>query len=189
MSIGIIEFIAWTCAIIFALTGVITLLSITNVIKIKEEFQKKLFYTLLLEIVIGSVWGYNKYLKDFSSSSEWNFIAITTPEINITNDDIDTITIDLNPKYGTQFFNGVVQFDRSKNIIPKFEYIENDQVVYGTQLTINPSGIFNLKIPVGKFSDSTNCKIRAYLEDDGEVIKEYLINGYIRKYDSRDNNN
>lgn len=174
----IIEFIAWTCAILFALTGIVTILALTKLINIEQEFKRKLFYVLLLEIVGSSIWGYNKYLNEFSSSSEWNFVAITTPEINIANNDVDTIIVDY--KYNTMIINGVVQFNKSKNITPKFEYSQNGKVRYETELTINPSGIFNLNIPVNVFSNNSDCKMRAYLEEDGKSIKEYLINGHIK---------
>lgn len=48
--------IIWVFIIIFSLTAVITLLGITNVIKgIKEKYLNKLFYTLIIEVVIAVI--------------------------------------------------------------------------------------------------------------------------------------
>jgi len=48
--------IIWVFIAIFSVTAIITLLGITNVIKgIKENYLNKLFYTLILEVVIAVV--------------------------------------------------------------------------------------------------------------------------------------
>jgi hypothetical protein len=48
--------IIWVFIIIFSVTAIITLLGITNVIKgIKENYLNKLFYTLIIEVVIAVV--------------------------------------------------------------------------------------------------------------------------------------
>lgn len=175
----IIQFIVWTCAILFAVTGVVTVLALVGVLKIKKEYMNKLFYSLILEVVAGCIFGFNTYLKNYSQSDNWNFVAITTPQINIANNDIDTIIVDTS--YMNMLFNGVVQFDKSKDIKPMFEYKEGDQVRYSSELTVNPSGIYSLNIPISTFTNKTNCTIKAYLLDGDEIVKDYLINGYIVK--------
>ena len=48
--------IIWIFIIIFSLTAIITLLGVTNVLKsIKEKYLDKLFYTLIIEVVIAVV--------------------------------------------------------------------------------------------------------------------------------------
>jgi hypothetical protein len=44
-------FLIWTCSIIFAATGIITLLGLVNMIKIDKSYLNKLFVSLILEIV------------------------------------------------------------------------------------------------------------------------------------------
>lgn len=56
-------FIVWTCAIIFAATGIITLLAITKIIPIEKRFLNKLFVVLILEIVAVSIGIYTGFLQ------------------------------------------------------------------------------------------------------------------------------
>jgi hypothetical protein len=45
------NFIIWTCCFIFAFTGIITLLGLINVVKIKSNYLNRLFIALILEII------------------------------------------------------------------------------------------------------------------------------------------
>ena len=51
-----ITFLVWTCTIIFAATGVITLLGLTKVIKIESRYLNRLFIVLILILIIVSIY-------------------------------------------------------------------------------------------------------------------------------------
>jgi len=59
-------FLIWTCSIIFALTGVITLLGLINVIKIDKTYLSKLFTTLILEISTIGVLAFSESIRNGS---------------------------------------------------------------------------------------------------------------------------
>ena len=60
--------IIWVFIIIFSVTAIITLLGITNVLKgIKENYLNKLFYTLIIEVIIAVVAVFNGV--DFNDQS------------------------------------------------------------------------------------------------------------------------
>jgi hypothetical protein len=75
MSANVVNLIMWTCAIVFILTAAITLLSVINVIKIDHKFREKLFYALLIEVVVGSV----TVFKTNISTNYLNLVRITAP--------------------------------------------------------------------------------------------------------------
>lgn len=57
-------FLIWTCSIIFAATGVITLLGLINIIKIDKSYLNKLFTSLILEIVAIGVFAFNDSIQN-----------------------------------------------------------------------------------------------------------------------------
>lgn len=89
--------LVWTCVIIFAATGVITLLGIVKIVKIDKGFLNKLFIALLLEIVTIGVGVFNDFFET-SSEKIWlvtakvNYIDCTG-KIQATQDYIDDLTI------------------------------------------------------------------------------------------------
>ncbi|RYU87931.1 hypothetical protein EWM62_15680 [Mucilaginibacter terrigena] len=76
----VIDVITWTCAAVFILTAAITLLSVLNLIKIEPQFREKLFYALLIEIVVGSVAVFNTNV----SNSHLNIIRVSNPKDGTT---------------------------------------------------------------------------------------------------------
>lgn len=56
--------IAWTFVIVFIFTAIITLLSLIGLLKFEDEKQQeKLFYVLIVEIVVVSVGFFKEYIK------------------------------------------------------------------------------------------------------------------------------
>ena len=73
------SFITWVCVFVFAAIAIITILSIVNVVKINESYQKKLFYTLIIEIVVtGGLVFKNSAMKGVIAE-DYNIIRITYP--------------------------------------------------------------------------------------------------------------
>jgi len=74
------DVLIWTCVAVFAATAAITILALINVIKIKDEFMTKLFYTLIIEVVVAGVLVFKNALVE----QPLNIIRITSPLKNIT---------------------------------------------------------------------------------------------------------
>lgn len=72
---SVVDVITWTCAGVFILTAIITLLSVVNLIKIEPKFREKLFYSLLVEVVACSVLVF----KNSVTTTHFNMIRITNP--------------------------------------------------------------------------------------------------------------
>ncbi|MDB4918292.1 hypothetical protein [Mucilaginibacter sp.] len=91
---SVIDLITWTCAAVFICTAAITLLSVVDVVKIDPKFREKLFYALLIEIVVCSV----TVFKNNVSNHYLNIIRVSNPK--------DGTTTKVKP--GERFFiNGV----------------------------------------------------------------------------------
>lgn len=63
-------FLIWTCSIIFAATGVITLLGLINVIKIDKSYLNKLFTALILEIIAISLLAFSEGVGPSKNANE-----------------------------------------------------------------------------------------------------------------------
>lgn len=65
------EFLVWSCAIIFAATGVITLGGLIKVVHIEKGFLNKLFVALILEIVAIGVGVASDFFNENPSKKVW----------------------------------------------------------------------------------------------------------------------
>jgi hypothetical protein len=76
--------IVWICIAIFAVTGLITLLALLNIVKLgrtpenHDRYLSKLVSALIIEIVVGTVTGYFKYLStpEKTLNGRWELIRI-----------------------------------------------------------------------------------------------------------------
>lgn len=66
--ITVIDVLAWTCAILFVVTGIITILALIGWVRLgggdeanAQYFLRRLFVALLLEVIAGSVSAYVSY--------------------------------------------------------------------------------------------------------------------------------
>ena len=96
-----IQILIWTCVAIFVFTGVISLLSLINVIKIDPEFRKKLFYALILEVVAVGLIVFKKGVTEQPTS----FINIKDGEANVIRIFSPTVPISIN-RGDNLFVNG-----------------------------------------------------------------------------------
>lgn len=84
-----LECILWTCVGIFVITSIITILSILNVIKIKEEYSKKLFYALIIQVITAGVITFKSKINENPTSflslidGKPNILRITSPTTNV----------------------------------------------------------------------------------------------------------
>lgn len=69
------DVLIWTCTIVFVATAAITLLSIIDIIKIKDEFRSKLFYALIIEVIVSGVIVFKKTI----SENPINIIRVVSP--------------------------------------------------------------------------------------------------------------
>jgi hypothetical protein len=63
-------FLIWTCTIIFAATGAITLFGLINIIKIEKPYLNKLFTALILEIVAIGVLAFGDSLQNSDNETK-----------------------------------------------------------------------------------------------------------------------
>ncbi len=70
------EVIIWTCVFVFVCTAVIAVLSLVKVINISEPFRTRLFYVVVIEIALSSVYVFKNSMSD---PMETNFIRIVNP--------------------------------------------------------------------------------------------------------------
>jgi hypothetical protein len=76
-----LQAIVWTCVVVFVLTSVITLLGITNVLKIEKSYLNALFGALILEIVTISVMVFTNNMRD---QSRMSYVRLTFPVSDIS---------------------------------------------------------------------------------------------------------
>src|SRR4051812_5355629 len=73
------EFLIWTCSLIFAATGIITLIGLVKKDLIEKRFLNKLFTSLILEVVAISIFAFSENLKSDSSNQNRRVWLVTTP--------------------------------------------------------------------------------------------------------------
>ena len=138
--------IIWVFIIIFSLTAVITLLGITNVIKgIKENYLNKLFYTLIIEVVIAVVAVFKGV--DFSNEGQ------TAPAI------LEQAGIEEEFKSDQEQVNFIVE--RLK-LVEEFERIEIEIKVLKENNTVLVDSIGFLNSDIEKNSSKLNRMERSF---------------------------
>lgn len=158
------EVLIWTCIVVFIITATITLLSMLNLVKIPNEFRKKLFYALILEIVGCGVIVFKNY---FTSPDDVNFIRITAPsnaEISITSGDFLYVNgICLNADSAN--FEGTIVIDNKNYPIKNFKLDKRNIFYASAQIndTLSHKPIL-IRVHLRKgnsfvFSDSTQATL------------------------------
>jgi hypothetical protein len=86
-----LQTIVWTCVIVFVLTSLITLLGITNVLKIEKSYLNALFGALILEIVSISVIVFTNNMRD---ESRMSYVRLTFPvsDVSVGSDTFQSIS-------------------------------------------------------------------------------------------------
>ncbi|NND63018.1 MAG: hypothetical protein HKN48_07455 [Flavobacteriaceae bacterium] len=129
-----IIFIVWTCAVIFAATGIITLLALTKVITIETRFLNKLFTALILEVIAVTVgFGYTGYIKGDNGKSATKGIEVSSVVhfvdgennriANVSEKDFrEKLEIKTTPDHNIKTLNGISFMVYGKESLPKITY-------------------------------------------------------------------
>lgn len=146
----------WSCVIMFIATGIITLLGIINVVKIRDTYLKKLFYALILEIVsIGII-----PFKDVAFGNTSEFIKITSPSDNFLYDKTLNSVI-INGAFNTKYdIKGVIVVNNSEISLPIVKLDENS---------------FSSNINSNQFENVKSIKAIINIVDGSEIIKSDSI--------------
>ena len=157
-----IQFIVWTCAIIFAATGVITLLAIVKIIPIEKRFLNKLFVVLILEIVAVSIGIYTVFLQGDGGKNTSQGIEIQSIVQLVDSKEkvIDSypdefydkyLKIRTVPDYSVRTSSGVILriYAESKKDLPKIVFSLKDFKPKIIDLNIYSDSIINNKLDLG----------------------------------------
>lgn len=136
------QVLVWTCVIVFIITCIITILGLIGRVKIAPPFLKKLFVTLILEIVTVGVLAFK---DSFKPATKMEFIKIVSP---LNNFDGST-----NQKI---FISGA--FNKNSDETVSGELKVNDKTVLLTN-TSNSDNIFSTEIEASVFQQAANPSI------------------------------
>ncbi len=152
------EVLVWTCVIVFIATCAITILAIVGVVNINQQFLNKLFYTLIIEIVVSGVILFKKVIM---SKEEINIIRIVNTEpksyLMRKNDTLSVFGF-CHKELQTSFKGTLVMQGKSYNMI---------------NFSLNNRDIFRADVCITDTFPSTEAKIYVSLRlDEKELFQD-----------------
>lgn len=148
--------IIWTCVIVFVLTSVITLLGITNVLKIEKSYLNALFGALILEIVSISVIVFTNNMRD---QSRMVYVRLTFP--------ISNIEVGADTVLGIA---GIGLLSNDAQALRCKAFTQSDTTNYPPIRTFTSRDYFGLNYELKGLELPANLGIRCRIEEGSKVI-------------------
>ncbi|SDE31526.1 hypothetical protein [Niabella drilacis] len=153
------QVLVWTCVLVFVATATITILALVGKIKIEPFFLKRLFITLLLEVVVISVLAFK---NSFKPASKVEFIKIVSPINNFDASNNQVISV-----YGAYNINS--------NETVRGEIKANNETIPLTNMSGN-NNVFYTQIDSAIFKKSRSPTICFSIYDDSnKVVSDCII--------------
>jgi hypothetical protein len=150
-----LQTIVWTCVVVFVLTSVITLLGITNVLKIEKSYLNALFGALILEIVSISVIVFTNNMRD---QSRMAYVRLTFP--------VSDVSVG---SYTSQSISGIGLLSNDTQRLTCKAFTQNDTTPFSTK-TFTTRDAFSFQHHLAGVTLPTELGIRCSIVEGAKVI-------------------